>query len=638
MNFSEILRTYWGYDSFRGIQRDIIESVASGRDTLGLMPTGGGKSITFQVPAMACEGLCLVITPLIALMKDQVANLRKRGIMAAALHSGYTRADQQRFLDNAVYGGYKFLYVSPERLSSDFFLAKIRHAKVSFITVDEAHCISQWGYDFRPSYLQIAEFRKFFPEAPVLALTATATPRVVADIQERLTFREDAQVFRMSFERPNLAYVVRRAEDKMAEMLHILRSVSGSAVVYMRSRQGTLDTAKFLRAEGISALYYHAGLTDLDKDVRQRSWQDGATRVMVATNAFGMGIDKPDVRLVIHLDTPDSLEAYFQEAGRAGRDGGRAYAVLLWNGADRTKLLRRPDENFPSHEMVARVYDALAYSYEIPLGEGKGLTREFDIETFCRTFRFFPVVVESALRLLTLAGYLCYREADDSYSRAMFLVERDDLYRLPLLPPGANELIQAMLRQYTGLFSQYVRIEEDRMAALCETTPREVYELLKMLTHLRVLHYIPRRRVPRITYAERRILGSGLVLPAEVYEDRRTRLERQISAVLGYAESGDKCRSRMLLEYFGQDDAGDCGCCDVCLAEGRVRHGAFGRKTVDDVCARILSLFSDGRPRRPDGLRPAGCSDVCFREALGRLVADGSLVLRDGFYVLSGKE
>ena len=634
MNFEEILRTYWGYDSFRGIQRDIIASIAAGRDTLGLMPTGGGKSIAFQVPALAADGLCLVITPLIALMKDQVAHLRRRGITAAALHSGHTRAEQQRTLDNAVYGGYKFLYVSPERLSSEMFLGKIRHARLSFITVDEAHCISQWGYDFRPSYLQIADIRKLFPAAPVLALTATATPRVTEDIQARLAFRDGSRVFRMSFERPNLSYVVRRAEDKLAEMLHILRSVPGSAIVYTRSRQGTLETAKFLRAEGIEALYYHAGLTDLDKDVRQRAWQDGTTRVMVATNAFGMGIDKPDVRLVLHLDTPDSVEAYFQEAGRAGRDGRRAYAVLLWNGSDRTKLLRRVGEAFPSPETVARVYDALAYYYEIPLGEGKGRTHEFDVDKFCRTFRFFPVVVESVLQLLTLAGYLHYREADESYSRLMFLGERDDLYHLPLLPPGANELIQALLRQYTGLFSQYVRIEEDRLATLCETTPREVYELLKMLTHLRVLHYIPRRRVPRITYVERRILGKALVLSTEVYAHRRTRLERQISAVLRYAETSDTCRSRMLLEYFGQTESADCGHCDVCLAERRATAADAEVEAVSDVCRRMLSLFSDGKPRRPADLRPAGCSDERFRAALDRLTADGRLVLRDGFYVL----
>ena len=427
--YRQILKEYWGYDDFRGIQREIIESIGSGKDTMGLMPTGGGKSITFQVPAMAMKGVCIVITPLIALMKDQVANLRRLGIPAAFVNSSMGHEEMLATLENCVYGGTKLLYVSPERLSSELFQTKLKHMEVSFITVDEAHCISQWGYDFRPSYLEIVNIRKLKPNAPVLALTATATPEVVDDIQERLGFSEK-NVFKMSFERKNLAYIVRHATDKEEQLLHILNSVSGSAIVYVRSRKRTSELAKLLMSSGISALAYNAGLDSEVRNNRQEEWTASKVRVMVATNAFGMGIDKPDVRLVIHMDCPSSLEAYFQEAGRAGRDGKKSYAILLYNDADSSKLMKRIADTFPPKEYIMNVYEHLAYFYQMAVGCGEGTTREFNMEKFCVAFKHFPVQVESALHILTRAGYITYDEENDNRARLRFILERDELDRL----------------------------------------------------------------------------------------------------------------------------------------------------------------------------------------------------------------
>ena len=449
--YIQILKKYWGYDNFRGIQREIVESIGSGKDTLGLMPTGGGKSITFQVPALAMEGVCIVVTPLISLMKDQVDNLRRRGVMAAAVYSGMTRDEVVATLENCILGHTKLLYVSPERLASDLFRVKLGHMKVSFITVDEAHCISQWGYDFRPSYLQIAQLRDMKPGVPVLALTATATPEVVDDIQDRLRFSE-RNVFRMSFERSNLAYVVRTAQDKKQEMLHILRSVPGSAIVYVRSRRRCREVCDIITEAGIKATFYHAGLEHYEKDERQRQWHDDEVRVMVATNAFGMGIDKPDVRLVLHADCPNSLEAYFQEAGRAGRDGKKAYAVLLYNGHDERKMDKRIVEEFPDKQFIRDVYEHLAYFYQIALGDGRGHTFLFDITKFCQTFHHFSIQTNSALKILQRAGYIYYDMEPDAMARVRFLLDRDDLYRLDNSSADEDAVVLALLRHYSGLF------------------------------------------------------------------------------------------------------------------------------------------------------------------------------------------
>lgn len=561
----DILREYWGYDSFRGIQQEIIDSVLAGQDTLGLMPTGGGKSITFQVPTLCMEGLCVVVTPLIALMKDQVQNLRRRGILAAAAYSGMSSEEIDVVYDNCILGHTKFLYVSPERLENPLFLTKLRKMHVSLITIDEAHCISQWGYDFRPSYLRIRDIRKELPSVPVLALTATATPQVVEDICQQLDFGQTAQVFRMSFERTNLAYVVRKADDKIGEIIHILESVPGSAIVYTRSREGTRELAQHLCDSGISATHFHAGMTLLDKDLRQRRWQSGDIRVMVATNAFGMGIDKPDVRMVIHADLPDSIEAYFQEAGRAGRDGLKAWAVLLYNRGDLTNMRRRSDMEFPPKDFCTQIYEELAYFFQLPVGEGAGRTFEFNIQQFCRCFRHYPAGVESALHLLTRTGYITYREEDEGKARLMMLTRRDDLYYLSHLTPLDDRVLRAVLRLYAGLFAEYVFVDEDRIAEEAGLTQQQVYDVLIGLTRQRILNYVPRKHVPRVTYERRRVDRERVFISADVYEQRRQVYEQRVQAMLNYCETSDECRSVQLLRYFGEQKANKCGCCDVCL-------------------------------------------------------------------------
>lgn len=564
--FQLILQKYWGYPDFRGIQRNIIESIACGRDTLGLMPTGGGKSITFQVPALVKEGVCIVITPLIALMKDQVQHLREHGILADAIYADKSRSEILQTLDNAIFGGVKILYVSPERLASDMFQTKLRHIHVSFITVDEAHCISQWGYDFRPSYLQIASIREMKPGIPILALTATATPEVVDDIQERLHFKEK-NVFKMSFERKNLAYVVREAEDKQGEMIHILQSVGGSAIVYARSRKRTKEMAQLLSQQGITATFYHAGLDPDVKDQRQKAWQKDEVRVMCATNAFGMGIDKPDVRVVIHIDCPDSLEAYFQEAGRAGRDGQKSYAVLLYNKHDELKLCKRVDDTFPPKELIQDIYEHLAYFYQIGVGSGQGKTFEFDIEKFCVTYKYFPTKVDAALRILERSGYLHYEDNPDGKARVMFLLGRNDLYQLDQLAPSQDAVVTALLRSYGSLFVDLTYIDETMIARQAELTIQQVYFALKSLAARHIIQFIPRRKIPFISYTRDRVDGDKVVIPKEVWESRREQYEKRIKSMIRYAKNDEVCRSRQLLAYFGEENDRDCKQCDVCLAD-----------------------------------------------------------------------
>lgn len=622
-----ILREYWGYEGFRSIQPDIIHSILKGRDTLGLMPTGGGKSLTFQVPAMALDGVCIVVTPLIALMKDQVQALKRRGIPACAIYSGIPHEDIIRHLDNCVLGGNKLLYVSPERISTQLFQKKVQHMRVSFITVDEAHCISQWGHDFRPAYLQIRDLRTLVPNAPVLALTATATPRVVEDIQTSLQRKpgdEPFAVFKMSFERKNLSYVVRRTEDKYGELIHILHSVPGSAIIYTRSRVGTRDLARELASDGETVLYYHAGLSTFEKDERQRRWQDGEVRIMVATNAFGMGIDKADVRLVVHMDLPDSMEAYFQEAGRAGRDGRRAYAVLLYARQDATTLRRRIPDTFPAKDYVRDVYDHLCYFFQIALGSGRGARFDFDLERFCRTYRFFPVPVVSALNILTRAGYIDFEEDAESVSRLTFTVRRDELYRLHMVSAEEDNVIRALLRNYAGLFSDYVNIEEKRLAAATDMTERDVYEALASLSRAHVVSYIPHKHTSAVVFTVCRELGDKLLLEREVYEDRRADYERRIQSILDYAMCTDTCRSAFMLRYFGEEEK-KCGICDVCLE--RKQH-----PSSDDLHSRILETLADGKAHRADDFRYDGVpTDEAF-EALRLLVEEEKVCFVAGKY------
>ena len=602
-SYQDILRQYWGYDDFRGIQREIIESIGSGHDTLGLMPTGGGKSITFQVPALSKEGTCIVITPLIALMKDQVENLRRRGIRAAAIYSGLTREEIVITLENCIFGAIKILYVSPERLSSELFQTKLRHMHVS---------ISQWGYDFRPSYLEIAKIRKFLPGIPVLALTATATPQVVDDICDKLSRNVECgmrnenshipfNVFRMSFERRNLAYVVRQATDKREQLIHILNNVKGTAIVYTRSRRRTKEFAELLNEAGISATFYHAGLDTATKDERQIAWQNDKTRVMVATNAFGMGIDKPDVRVVIHVDCPDSVEAYFQEAGRAGRDGQKAYAVLLYNDADHRKLEKRISDTFPEKDFIREVYEHLAYFYQIGVGSGYNHTFEFNIDKFCHAFRHFPIQVDSALKILNRAGYIEYTEEQDNQARVMFTVSRNELYRLENNTDNEERVITALLRNYGGLFTDYNYIDESFIAQQCGLQSQQVYLILKNLSQRHILHFIPQKKTPYIRYAQRREDKEHIQLMPVIYEERKAQFAERIHAMIAYATNDSVCRSRQLLRYFGEDNDHDCRQCDVCLSHRP--EGMVSEPRLNEAMEKILDLLNDGKPHPITDLR-----------------------------------
>jgi ATP-dependent DNA helicase, recQ family len=596
------------------------------------MPTGGGKSLTFQVPALAQEGVCIVITPLIALMKDQVEHLRHKGIAAAAIYSGMSRDAIVTTLENCIFGGVKLLYISPERISSDLFQIKLKHMKVSFITVDEAHCISQWGYDFRPSYLQIAVIRKLVPNVPILALTATATPDVIDDIQERLGFTEK-NVFRMSFERKNLVYVVRQAEDKEAEMVHILQSIPKTAIVYCRSRKRTKEVAQLLMQYGISATWYHAGLEPAVKDQRQSEWQHDKVRVMVATNAFGMGIDKADVRVVVHMDCPSSLEAYFQEAGRAGRDGQKAYAVLLYNGHDNRTLQKRIEDTFPPKEYVQQVYEHLAYFYQIGVNSGEGCTFEFPIDKFCATFKHFPIRANAALILLQRAGYIDYEPNPDNNARVRFLLRRDDLYRLDSLSEKENDVVISLLRNYGGLFTDYGYVDESYIAQEAGLDRNQTYMVLINLSKKRIIDFIPRKSIPLISYKRDRVDGSDVILDKSVYEERKEQFQKSINSVINYAQNDRVCRSRQLLYYFGEKKSVDCEQCDVCLSH--THHDNHDQQ--EEIKEKLLAMVADGERHHVTEVRQLNKDWDMVTKVMKELMDEEQLLMDGSYLILSDK-
>ena len=576
----DILKRYWGYDSFRPRQEEIIMSVLDGRDTLGLLPTGGGKSLTFQVPAMVFEGITVVVTPLISLMKDQVDNLRAAGIRAVCLHSGLSRAEHRLALDRCRLGKAKLMYVSPEKLQSATFIDQLRSMDDSFLVVDEAHCISQWGYDFRPSYLKISLIRELFPDIPVLALTASATPVVVDDIMDKLGFKE-RNVYARSFSRDNLSYIVRNDFDKERRLISVLTNTAGSAIVYVRSRRRTREIADMLVRNGISADYYHAGLDATEKNEKQNSWKTDGVRVMVATNAFGMGIDKPDVRTVVHYDIPSSLEEYYQEAGRAGRDGKESFAVLLVSRADKGRLTRMLSEMFPPKDFIRRVYELAGNFVNVAVGDGYNSVYEFNFALFLKTYDLPPLATRSAMRLLTQAQYFEFVEEVTMQSRVMITANKSELYSVKLDEAG-ERVFNMLLRSYTGLFADFVYINESVIARRADVDEQKVYETMLQLSRMHILQYVPRKSTPYLYYTTSRELPKYIDMPRSVYEEQYKRLKERIEAMKRFSFGDDDCRVNVMLRYFGEKPEEPCGKCDVCRTRKRNRLTKGDRQSIRD--------------------------------------------------------
>lgn len=632
--YYSVLKKYWGYDSFRPLQEDIVISALAGNDTLALMPTGGGKSITFQVPALTREGICIVVTPLIALMRDQVENLKKRGVRALCVYSGMSQSEIDVTLENCIYGDFKFLYCSPERLGTEIFRQRVQKMNVNFLVVDEAHCISQWGYDFRPSYLKIADFRELLPDVPVLALTATATPEVVTDIQKILGFKKP-NLLKMSFSRSNLSYLVRNVEDKPQALLKVIQNVPGTGVVYVRNRHKTKEIAVFLQKEGFSADYYHAGLTNAERSEKQNDWKNGKTRIIVSTNAFGMGIDKADVRFVVHLDLPDTIEAYFQEAGRGGRDEKPAFAVLLYHESDKRNLEQRLSVNFPEYEMIRNVYQAVGNFLKVPYGAGKGIAFDFKLNDFVSAYRFNVMEAYNSLKILEQYGYLELTDELDHSAKVMFLVNRDDLYRFQVANESLDKLIKIILRTYTGTFDQYTVIDENVLAKNSGLTQQQVYQGLVQLSKSKILHFIPRKKTPLLIWCEERLDDKNLRLPRESYQKKKELYTERLNAVLEYASSTDVCRSRLLLRYFGEDLATDCEKCDVC----RQRRANYKSDSDDALINNVLKHLQSGilTSRQLTEAMPSVADEIVV-ETLRWLVDNGYVLDLPEGYKLSGKK
>lgn len=586
----KILNQYWGYKSFRSIQEDIIDSVYKGKDTLALMPTGGGKSITFQVPALSMEGICIVITPLIALMKDQVDTLLKKDIKAMALHSGLTQEEIKSGLNKCLHDEIKFLYISPERIGTKLFIERLERMNVSMIAVDESHCISQWGYDFRPSYLKIAGIREITGKnTPFLAVTATATNKVIEDIQERLLFKEK-NVFRMSFERKNISYYVKESKDKLKDTLKLLKRIPGDGIIYVRTRKKTYEIASYLRENGLSSDFYHAGL-DMDiRNQKQTIWQNGNTKVMVCTNAFGMGIDKPDVRYVIHTDLPDSLEAYFQEAGRAGRDGDKSFAVCLYNDQDIKRLKNRIDERFPAKQTIKDIYNKIHNFFQIGVGEGNGIIMDFSLNDFCSAFKLNIRTAYNSLKILQNQGYLEITDEIQNPSRVKIPVSKEDVYKFRLSNKSYEILLIYLLRSYGGLFSDYIPINEDKISKDTGLKGDTIYEHFKFLNKSGIIKYIPRKKTPLIIFNSDRIAENSFILDKDIYEYRRTDYEEKINAVSDYLETDNKCRSQLLLKYFGEENNNRCGICDYCIKRNKIHVSELEfDKVVEQIKERLTA-------------------------------------------------
>ncbi len=592
VNLQSVLLKHWGFSSFRPLQEDIIHSVIAGNDTLALLPTGGGKSICYQVPALAQEGLCIVVTPLVALMKDQVQALTNKGIKAVGVYYGLSKTEMDIAIDNCVYGDTKFLYLSPERLITDMIRSRIGKMKVNLLAVDEAHCISQWGYDFRPPYLRIAEIRAFLPATPVLALTATATKQVVRDIQEKLLFSKQA-VFRKSFERKNLVYMVFREEDKLNRLLKICHKLKGVGIVYVRNRKKTREIAEFLQRNQVSADYYHAGLTTLERDVRQNAWMKERARVMVSTNAFGMGIDKPNVRFVVHMDLPESPEAYFQEAGRGGRDGKKSFAVLLFSKSDVLDLEKSHEQTFPPVDFIKKVYDALGNYYQLAVGSGKDLSMPFDLHDFSRNYSMGPPLVFNALKFLEKEGYIALSEAFANPSRIMFGLGKEDLYRFQVANPKYDAFIKLLLRSYPGLFSGFVKINEQELGTRSGLSANQVEGILQDLDRKNILDYERQNQLPMITWIEERLPIGSLRISNENHRERKAFARKRLEAMVQYVETDTRCRSLSLLAYFDETGVRRCGKCDVCLGRNRLQVSDY---EFDQLLAMIKPTLTE-KPR-----------------------------------------
>lgn len=634
-NYLRILREVWGFGSFRPLQEDIIISVGDKKlDTLGLLPTGGGKSILFQVPALANEGLCLVVTPLISLMKDQTDNLRSRQIKAVAVYSGLTAHEIDVALNNCVHGYYKFLYVSPERLSTSLFLARLPDMKISMLVVDEAHCISQWGYDFRPSYLRIADIRRYLPQTPILALTATATPEVVGDIQQKLHFRAP-NVFRSSFARPNVSIIVRQTEDKAGKLIKIAQWARGTGIVYARSRKRVKEVATRLREAGLSADYYHAGLTTEAKEARQEAWKSGRCRIMVATNAFGMGIDKADVRFVAHIDLPESPEAYFQEIGRAGRDGKESWAVLLFNKADVQRLEKSIETRFPPRETIIKVYQSLADYYQIPIGGGKETSHDFSPGDFAKRFQIDIATTFSALKILQSGGYIEFSEEMNAPSRIMFLVGRDDLYKFQVANEQFDAFIKLLLRSYTGLFSEYAKIDELHLAQKAATKPETIFQYLITLSRNKIIHYIPRKSNPVIFFPEERIENRSVLISRENYEMQLERYKKRVDAMIAYATGNNQCRSRFLLNYFGEKNTAACKKCDVCRKKNEL---GISEHLFNEVVSGILQRVSEAPQHMEQLVRQTNTSETKTIEIVRWMLEQDMIAYNAQHLVVPGKK